>query len=262
MCEAVAKDFLAKLKLLVPRVEAILNAPNGEWTALGVIDVYHSVYPLSQDTKLISKVIELMVLPVLQQFATENQYEIEVAPEQNYYPDVTFTDSAGCKFALDIKTTYRVRGKSNEVSAMTLGSFTGYFRDRNSKKNILYPYSMYSGHFVLGVIYTRNENFSHVNHPLSLQQVELVPRVIYNLKVFAEYKYKIASDRPGSGNTKNIGSVRRVEQLLTGSGPFANLGEQVFDDYWMHYQTRSMAGGKRPAYTNLQEYLKWKEQAR
>lgn len=145
---------------------------------------------------------------------------------------------------------------------MTLGSFTGYFRERSSTKNILYPYSAYSGHFVLGVIYTRTENLSPTTHPLPLEKVALIPTVIRDLKVFVEHKYRIANDRPGSGNTKNIGSVRQVEQLLTGAGPFAPYGEEVFDDYWMNYQTREMAGGKQPPYTNLQEYFNWREEKR
>lgn len=261
MCREAAAIFLQRLQQIVPQIEATLNSPTGDWAALGVIDISRTVYPLSQDTKLASKVIELMILPILADFSTKHNYDLQVAPEQNYYPDATFTDTSGCKFALDIKTTYRVEGKTDEVSVMTLGTFTGYFRERNSTKNILYPYNEYSGHFVLGVIYTRNSDLPSIAHPFPLEEVELIPRVISELKVFVQYKYKIANDRPGSGNTKNIGSVRRVEQLLTGSGPFAPYGEEVFDDYWMNYQTREMARGKQPPYTNLQEYFEWKERS-
>ncbi|MGB9738313.1 type II restriction endonuclease [Chloroflexus sp.] len=71
----------------------------------------------------------------------------------------------------------------------------------------------------------------------------------------------MASDRPGSGNTKNIGSVMEIGKLVHGSGPFASLGEDVFDDYWMYYLTEDMARAaklKRPPYTNLRSYLKYK----
>lgn len=262
MCREAAATFLQQLRQSVPQIEERLNSPNGDWAALGVIDIRHMVYPLSQDTKLASKVIELMILPILEEFSNKYHYNLQVAPAQNYYPDATFVDPSGCKFALDIKTTYRVPGKPGEVSAMTLGTFTGYFRERSSTKNILYPYREYSGHFVLGVIYTRTDNLPQIVHSLPLELVRLVPRVIRDLKVFVEYKYKIASDRPGSGNTKNIGSVRRIEQLLTGAGPFAPYDEEVFDDYWMNYQTREMAGGTQPPYTNLQEYFRWKGETR
>lgn len=59
------------------------------------------------------------------------------------------------RFALDIKSTYRKNRK--EVNGMTLGAFTGYFRDRKSKKNITFPYDEYIGHFVLGIIYSRTD---------------------------------------------------------------------------------------------------------
>lgn len=64
-----------------------------------------------------------------------------------------------------------------------------------------------------------------------------------------------------SGNTKNIGSVTRIDQLLSGAGPFEKLGEQVYDDYWMFYLTRDMAQAldiERP-YTNLKSYLAYKQ---
>jgi len=55
--------------------------------------------------------------------------------------------------------------------------------------------------------------------------------------------------------------VTKVAQLINGGGPFAELGEQVYDDYWMYYLTRDMADAlrvKRP-YTNLKEYLEYKK---
>ena len=51
----------------------------------------------------------------------------------------------------------------------------------------------------------------------------------------------MASDVPGSGNTKNIGSVKSVNALIKGEGVFSSLGEAYFDDYWMHYLTNDMA---------------------
>jgi hypothetical protein len=48
---------------------------------------------------------------------------------------------------------------------------------------------------------------------------------------------------------------------VNGTGPFASLGEEVYDDYWMFYLTRDMAQAlsvTRP-YTNLKTYLEYKE---
>ncbi|GIV08002.1 MAG: hypothetical protein KatS3mg019_0093 [Fimbriimonadales bacterium] len=258
MCKEAAESLLQQLRELAPKIESLLNSPSGEWSARGVIDQQQTIYPLSYDTKLISKVIELMILPTLREFAAQYGYRTEIAPEQNYYPDLTFIDQAECKFALDIKTTYRIESKEGEVSAMTLGTFTGYFRNRESRKNILYPYKEYSGHFVLGIIYTRADIHQENLKPIPIDALETVRAVIRDIRVFVEHKYKIASDRPGSGNTKNIGSVRQIELLLKGEGPFAEHGEEVFDEYWMNYQTVEMAKGSKVPYTNLQEFLVWR----
>ncbi|PKO22537.1 MAG: hypothetical protein CVU38_08895 [Chloroflexi bacterium HGW-Chloroflexi-1] len=73
-------------------------------------------------------------------------------------------------------------------------------------------------------------------------------------------KWRIASDRPGSGNAKNIGSVRDVSALIEGSGPFVAYGQQVFDDYWTNYLTEDMARAIESdvPYRNLGEYWKWR----
>lgn len=57
-------------------------------------------------------------------------------------------------------------------------------------------------------------------------------------------KWEIASDRSGSGNTANIGSIDFIEDLVNGRGVFLNLGENVFDDYWMNYDRMVVRNGK------------------
>ena len=74
-------------------------------------------------------------------------------------------------------------------------------------------------------------------------------------------KWRIAIDRPGSGNTKNIGSVSRIDDLINGNGTFSVLGEEVFNDYWMYYLTSDMAKKAelpKPYYSNLSEYKHFK----
>ena len=70
-------------------------------------------------------------------------------------------------------------------------------------------------------------------------------------------KWKIASDRPGSGNTRNIGGILEIEKLINGEGPFAPLGEEVFDHYWRNFHNASdarNAGIGKPHYHNLHTY--------
>ena len=45
------------------------------------------------------------------------------------------------------------------------------------------------------------------------------------------------------------------------NGTFADLGEDIFNDYWMYYLTHDMARTAelpKPYYTNLAEYKKFK----
>ena len=94
-----------------------------------------------------------------------------------------------------------------------------------------------------------------------MEDLPKIPSVVKEFRFFAQPKYRIAAARPGSGNTKNIGSVTKIEQLVNGTGPFASLGEEVYDDYWMFYLTRDMAQAlslTRP-YMNLKTYLEYKE---
>ena len=74
-------------------------------------------------------------------------------------------------------------------------------------------------------------------------------------------KYKIAKDRSGSGNTKNMGSCVKLSELKNGIGPFSKHGVKVFDDYWMNYLTSDMAtlvGLAKSPYSNIQEYLAYR----
>jgi len=232
----------------------------GEWIIKGFIDVYRRIYSISVDTKIVSKVLELLLFPMFVEFGKKHGLKIELCPQQNFYPDLTFThEETGRKFAVDIKSTYR--SSNIEVHGMTLGAFTGYFRKRDGNKNTLYPYSQYAGHFVLGVIYSKCDEVADERKQFTLEDLPIIPSVVKEFRFFAQPKYRIASSRPGSGNTKNIGSVVKIDQLVNGTGPFATLGEEVYDDYWMFYLTRDMAQAlsvTRP-YTNLKTYLEYKE---
>lgn len=144
---------------------------------------------------------------------------------------------------------------------MTLGAFTGYFRERASLKNITHPYADYKAHIVLGIIYTPVRKGVDERRCYSLDQLDQIISVVKDFDFFVQEKWKIAIDRPGSGNTKNIGSVNRIDDLLNGNGPFATLGEEMFDDYWTHYLTNDMAKAAEltePYYKNLPEYKRFK----
>jgi hypothetical protein len=113
----------------------------------------------------------------------------------------------------------------------------------------------------LGIIYSKAEGIIDERRKYRLEELESIASVIRDFEFFAQEKYRIALDRPGSGNTKNIGAVTEISRLVNGTGPFAELGLPVFDDYWRFYLTADMARAaelpSRP-YTNLTSYLKYK----
>lgn len=252
-------DFLTRLQAHTTSFAKAVATNEGEWIIKGFIDIYRRIYTISVDTKITSKVLELLLFPMFLEFGKTNNLRIELSPHQNFYPDLTFVhDESGQKFAVDIKSTYRV--DDSKVNGMTLGAFTGYFRKRESNKNTLYPYGQYSGHFVLGVVYSKSDDAIDERKVFAFDDLERIPSVIKNFQLFAQPKYRLASSRPGSGNTKNIGSVTKTAQLIGGAGPFEKLGEEVYDDYWMFYLTADMARAleiERP-YSNLKTYLEYK----
>jgi hypothetical protein len=254
------EEFLGHLQSHSSAFAKAIATNEGDWIIKGFIDVFRQVYTVSVDTKIVSKVLELLLCPMFVDFAEQHSLDLELCPQQNFYPDLTFTEKrTAVKFAVDIKSTYRI--DDNRVNGMTLGAFTGYFRNRESKKNTLYPYGQYSGHFVLGVIYSQAADVIDERKRYTLDDLEKIPSVIRNFQFFAQPKYRIASACPGSGNTKNIGSVAKIADLVAGNGPFAALGEEVYDDYWMYYLTKDMAkalGVPRP-YTNLKSYSEYKQ---
>ena len=238
-------------------------AQNDEWTIRGFIDVFKNIYTISSDTKIVSKVLELHLFPHFLGFAERMGYKIELASCQNWYPDLTFVNKGNpeIKFAVDLKTTYRDEEYPGFCNGFTLGSHGEYFVDRRSTKNIQYPYGQYSGHFCLGIIYSRaelpkDEEF----HVYSVEDVGSIPAVIRHFTFFAEEKWRIASDIEGSSNTANIGSIQYIPDILNGNGVFAKAGEAYFDDYWANYGKIEIVDqkGKRKKLSSFAEYIRYR----
>jgi hypothetical protein len=250
--------FIELLRNATADFGSAISTDDGDWVVKGFIDINKNIYTISSDTKIVSKLLELYLFPKIIDFAKRNNLKIELAKEQNYYPDITFIDADGAKFAVDIKSSYRKN--SSKINGMTLGAFTGYFMNRESSKNINYPYKEYKAHIVLGVIYTAVHDIDE-RKVYSINQLRDIVSVVNNFQFFVQEKWKISIDRPGSGNTKNIGSVNSIEDILKGNGTFAKLGEDIFNDYWTHYLTNDMAKAAElsaPLYSNINEYKQFK----
>ncbi|MGN0746137.1 MAG: EcoRV family type II restriction endonuclease [Aristaeellaceae bacterium] len=254
--------FAAELKAFATTLTDKI-VQNDEWTIRGFIDVFKNIYTISTDTKIVSKILELHLFPHFLCFAEKIGYEIELATYQNWYPDLTFINKANSdiKFAVDLKTTYRDEDYPGFCNGFTLGSHGEYFINRTSTKNIQYPYGQYSGHFCLGIIYSRTEIPKDAEfRAYSIEDLGSIPAVIRNCIFFAEEKWRIAGDKGGSGNTANIGSIQYIPDILNGNGVFVKAGEEYFDDYWANYGKMEITdhAGKRKRLSSFAEYLHYR----
>jgi hypothetical protein len=172
-----SEEFLQNLQEHALSFASAVATNEGDWIIKGFIDVYRRIYTISVDTKIVSKVLELLLFPRFVEFAAKHDCTIELSPQQNFYPDLTFIHRNTLnKFAVDIKSTYRIL--PSEVNGMTLGAFTGYFRNRDSAKNTTYPYNQYTGHFVLGVIYSKSTSIIDERQQFTLDDLHRIPSVI------------------------------------------------------------------------------------
>jgi len=275
--------FSQELQAFVQSLRSHVSAENGEWTVKGFIDIYRNIYTISSDTKIVSKILEIHLFPQILRFATEQGYSIVLAEHQNWYPDLSFVNVANqkIKFAVDLKTTYRDPECDGHVNGFTLGSHGAYFKNRTSSKNIQFPYDEYSGHFCLGIIYSRADavdvdeteiicvkelddeydsiSQNHQRKVTTVESLRSITSVIKDFQFFVCEKWQLASDRQGSGNTANIGSITAIDDILKGNGIFARLGEDWFDEYWMNYGITTMRrSGETITIKRLEDFIEFK----
>ena len=257
------QEFFHELSQFVSSLDGHVSTDDGQWSIKGFIDVCRNIYTISSDTKIISKVLEIHLFPRILNFAQKAGYRLVLAEHQNYYPDLSFVraDDESIKFAVDFKTTYRLGDYPGFCNGFTLGSHGEYFVNRGSSKNIQFPYGQYSGHFCLGIIYSRHADRELDDaHIYRLEELHSIASVIGNFQFFVAEKWKIASDKSGSGNTANIGSINKISDILSGRGMFSRLGEKWFDDYWMNYGkiTITDGNGKTKKITNLEDFITYR----
>lgn len=108
------EKFRNQLLKYVDQFNTAVSTKNGDWVVKGFIDIAKNIYTISIDTKVISKIMELLLFPKICEFAEENKYKMVLCKEQNFYPDITFIDSSGNKFAVDIKSTYKKKWKRSK----------------------------------------------------------------------------------------------------------------------------------------------------
>jgi len=209
--------------------------PNGpEWDLIGIITKSSKVYTLSYDSKILSGIFEILTEPIVQRVADNNNLVL-VKGVQNQYPEFTLYNESSPdeKIAVDMKSTYRQRNVGGDVKpfSFTLGSYRSYLQDPDGKKGILFPYKEYKEHWVIGFIYDRNPGYKNVEIKEIIEAAGLQPPYS-NIEFFVQEKHKISGKTKGSGNTTNIGSIKKksVSDFIEGNGPFQTKEE--FENYW------------------------------
>ena len=172
----------------------------------GIIDRRGRIYPLGSDTKVLSTLFENIARQAVASYANRHGLTLFDADKQNYYPDFTLATDRDDekKIAIDVKTTYKLA--TEDRFSFTLGSYTSFLR--NGDKNIMFPYSEYTEHWIIGFAYRRVEV-----DPAAARRVytpairDAIPVPFTDVEVFVQEKWRIAGDKAGSGNTTNIGSI-------------------------------------------------------
>jgi hypothetical protein len=173
-------------------------------------------YKLGNDSKIISKIYEIIIIDKLKVLLDTKGYKYIENEIQNKYPDfIIISKRQEEKFyAVDIKSSY-LKTKT-EINGFTLGTYKGYFKNRDSLCSIVKPYNNFIKHFCICVIYSRTGIKIPVKH------------------IIVKEKWEIARNGTGSGNTCNIGSVKLLSDLL-GNKPYFN-NEDEFNAFWLSYK--------------------------
>jgi hypothetical protein len=230
------------------------KARSVDFSVKGLLLNDNRVLTLGSDSKLIGRIFELVSSEILKEICLENGWELKESVSQTVYPDYTFILPGNSKIAVDIKSTYRRYNKNGYAKyGFTLGSYASFLR--NNTKNIAYPYNQYIGHLVIGFVYDRVDN-AIAGEIKNQNENIMIP--YNNLQYFIQEKYKIAGDRPGSGNTENIGSIltTNITDFIEGKGTFTKYGSLVFEDYWKNYPKYRAQIKKYTCFSEYQEYIK------
>lgn len=78
------QEFQEILSEEVKSYKALLETKDNEWIVKGFIDVNKNVYAITNDTKVVSKIIEIILIPQLEFFAKRHGLAMEFPSAQNF----------------------------------------------------------------------------------------------------------------------------------------------------------------------------------
>ncbi|NEW62262.1 restriction endonuclease [Granulicatella sp. zg-ZJ] len=239
---------------IIETIYKYLSTEQQDWILSGFIDPDKNIYTFGSDSKIIGRLFEVLVTKPLLNAARELGYELGESEKQTVYPDFYFKKPNGRKIAIDIKTTYKKSAQSK--FGFTGGSFTSFMR--NGTKNIYGHYNDYDAHYILGIVYEREE--SPTTGILSLEDLNSIRPAYKNIEFFIQEKFRICGETKGSGNTDNIGTIlsTTLSPFIFGAGPFNFLGEEVFHDYWTHFpKYKDSKEIKDSLFNSIDSYINW-----
>ena len=95
MSKMTPDHFLALLQTRAATFAKAVATNEGEWIIKGFIDIHKRIYTISVDTKIVSKVLELLLFPMFVEFSKKHGMTVELCPQQNFYPDLTHAQGFG-----------------------------------------------------------------------------------------------------------------------------------------------------------------------
>ena len=142
-----------------------VNEINGILNQMRVLGIDHNFsimnngvsYPLGNDSKIVSKIYEIIIIDKLKGLLEAQDYKYIENDIQNKYPDFIIISKIQEEkfYAVDIKSSY-MKTKT-EINGFTLGTYKGYFKNRDSMVSIVKPYNHFIKHFCICVIYSPTE---------------------------------------------------------------------------------------------------------
>ena len=108
--DTIKSEFLQNVQSFAESLKEYVSTQDNQWTIKGFIDVFERIYTISNDTKIVSKVLEIQLFAKFLEFSEQYGYHLVLAEKQNWYPDISLISKTNpaIKFALDLKTTYRL----------------------------------------------------------------------------------------------------------------------------------------------------------
>ena len=59
------RQFIEAFRAELDELRKSISCEDGQWTIKGFIDIYRNVYTISSDTKILSKILEIHLFPIL-----------------------------------------------------------------------------------------------------------------------------------------------------------------------------------------------------